>query len=147
MRYHRTTIDGTFRSVRQPSAQTAPSGVRLNQHQFKENSKMKNKIFYAALAALFATSVAGAELPFALSVDTTGGYNVSDEAVYAENEIVLEKEFDQLKNFTFAIDNIVIYQDPDLSDELGFGISYLCLMLSRSVSNRSFFSVRISRPA
>lgn len=109
---------------------------------------MKKTLIQYTFIIFLWSSVSAAELPFALTNDTTGGYNATDKAVYAENETVIEKEFDQLKNFTFAIDNIVSYEDPDVADELGFGVTYALFdFLTIGVKPQLFFGEEFSTGA
>lgn len=106
---------------------------------------MKKALLCLVAMIFVSVSAMAAELPFSLSIDTTGGYNITDEAVYAENEIAAEKEFDSLKNFTFGLGNIVTYEDPDFSDEVYFTVAYTMFeVITVGVKPQLFFGEEFS---
>ena len=49
-----------------------------------------------------------AELLFTLSVETKAGYNLNDNIICLENEIVVEKEFDILNGLIIGLENLII---------------------------------------
>jgi len=82
-----------------------------------------------------------AELPVSISIETKGGYNATDKMAYAENEAVIEKEFDVLKGLTLGFENLVVYEHPDLSDEVTLGLSLGLLdFLSIGVAPKLFIA-------
>lgn len=97
------------------------------------------------LALLFISANAFAELPISIGIDTKGGYNFSDKIMYIENEAIFEKEFDVLKGLTVGFENLFIFENPDLADEmtLGAGLGLLDF-LSIGIASKLFISDSLS---
>ena len=86
---------------------------------------MKTKIGMLLLFGLLLVSRVPAELPFYLSIDTSGGYSFTGEAFFIENQVTLGKNFDVLSGLFVEGGNGLGY-DEEFSDEifLGAGISF-----------------------
>lgn len=83
---------------------------------------MKVFHFFTSLLLIAFPLIAYAEMPFSVSIDTFGGYNTTTSLGYCENDIELEKTFDELSGLTFNLENSVIY-DQIWSDEITASVS------------------------